>query len=167
MANASSSFICFPQKSRIACRRRVDRNVGGCREFARNPRFCNARVSSFQELTNWRSPCTGRRRRTSGKQQAKLKGWRKNHGQNAGSCLRHRGQGLRRAKRKRCFELEGEGSVSVYAYAVVAKNADGTATVKQSDDPGPLGRFALDRTGSPDWRSWRPQRASRLEPQLD
>src|ERR1700722_2469971 len=35
--------------------------------------------------------------------------------------------------------LDGEGSIVVYADAVVAKNADGTATVKQNDDPGPLG----------------------------
>jgi uncharacterized membrane protein len=35
--------------------------------------------------------------------------------------------------------LETEGSISVYASAVVGKNADGTATVRQSDDPGPLG----------------------------
>ena len=36
-------------------------------------------------------------------------------------------------------QLDGEGSVTLYAYAVLAKNADGTATVKQGDDVGPLG----------------------------
>src|SRR5215472_8414763 len=36
-------------------------------------------------------------------------------------------------------QLDGEGSISVYAYAVLAKNADGTATVKQGDDVGPIG----------------------------
>jgi uncharacterized membrane protein len=35
--------------------------------------------------------------------------------------------------------LESEGSIVVYAYAVVGRNADGTTTVRQSDDPGPLG----------------------------
>jgi uncharacterized membrane protein len=36
-------------------------------------------------------------------------------------------------------QLDSEGSISVYAYAVLAKNADGTATVKQGDDVGPIG----------------------------
>jgi uncharacterized membrane protein len=36
-------------------------------------------------------------------------------------------------------QLDGEGSVTLYAYAVLAKNADGTATLKQGDDVGPLG----------------------------
>src|SRR5215472_10957934 len=36
-------------------------------------------------------------------------------------------------------QLDGEGSISVFAYAVLAKNADGTATVKQGDDVGPIG----------------------------
>src|SRR5262249_41401842 len=36
-------------------------------------------------------------------------------------------------------QLDGEGSISVYAYTVLAKNADGTATVKQGDDVGPMG----------------------------
>jgi len=36
-------------------------------------------------------------------------------------------------------KLDGEGSISVYAYAVLAKNSDGTATVKQGDDVGPIG----------------------------
>ena len=37
-------------------------------------------------------------------------------------------------------QLDSEGSISVYAYAVLAKNADGTATLKQGDD---VGRSAL------------------------
>ena len=41
--------------------------------------------------------------------------------------------------KKALLQLDGEGSISVYAYAVVAKNADGSATVKQGDDAGPLG----------------------------
>jgi len=36
-------------------------------------------------------------------------------------------------------QLDGEGSISVYAYTVLTKNADGTATVKQGDDVGPIG----------------------------
>jgi uncharacterized membrane protein len=36
-------------------------------------------------------------------------------------------------------QLEDEGSIIVYAHAVVGKNADGTTTVKQSAGPGPLG----------------------------
>jgi uncharacterized membrane protein len=41
--------------------------------------------------------------------------------------------------KKALYQLDDEGGIVVYAYAVVAKNADGTTTVKQSDDPGPLG----------------------------
>ena len=36
-------------------------------------------------------------------------------------------------------QLDAEGSISVYAYAVVSKQADGTVTVKQEDDYGPIG----------------------------
>ena len=39
--------------------------------------------------------------------------------------------------KKALLQLDGEGSISVYAYAVLAKHADGTATVKQGDDSGP------------------------------
>jgi uncharacterized membrane protein len=41
--------------------------------------------------------------------------------------------------KKALQQLDGEGSITVYAYAVLAKNADGTATVRQGDDVGPLG----------------------------
>ena len=37
------------------------------------------------------------------------------------------------------MQLDGEGSISVYAYAVLEKHADGTATLKQGDDVGPVG----------------------------
>jgi uncharacterized membrane protein len=37
------------------------------------------------------------------------------------------------------LELDGEGSISVYAHAVLAKNADGTTNIKQGSDSGPLG----------------------------
>jgi len=41
--------------------------------------------------------------------------------------------------KKALLQLDAEGSISVYAYAVLAKHADGTATVKQGDDFGPVG----------------------------
>jgi uncharacterized membrane protein len=41
--------------------------------------------------------------------------------------------------KKALSQLESEGSIAVYAYAVIGKSPDGTTTVKQSDDPGPLG----------------------------
>ena len=36
--------------------------------------------------------------------------------------------------KKALTQLDNEGSISVYGYAVVAKNADGTASIKQGDD---------------------------------
>jgi uncharacterized membrane protein len=36
-------------------------------------------------------------------------------------------------------QLAKEGSIGLYAYAVISKNADGTSSVKQGDDAGPLG----------------------------
>jgi uncharacterized membrane protein len=36
-------------------------------------------------------------------------------------------------------KLADEGSIRVYGYAVVAKNADGTASIKNADNSGPLG----------------------------
>ena len=50
--------------------------------------------------------------------------------------------------KKALFRLENEGSIVVYAHAVIAKNADGTATVRQSDDPGPLGTLVGTSLGS-------------------
>jgi uncharacterized membrane protein len=46
------------------------------------------------------------------------------------------------------LQLDGEGSISVYAYSVLAKGADGTATVKQGDDTGPLGTLLGTSLGS-------------------
>ena len=37
------------------------------------------------------------------------------------------------------MQLQDQGNVSVYGYAVVAENADGSATIKQADNSGPLG----------------------------
>lgn len=44
--------------------------------------------------------------------------------------------------------LEGEGSINIYASTIVSKNADGTVTVKQGADPGPLGTLAGTLVGS-------------------
>ena len=45
-------------------------------------------------------------------------------------------------------QLDGEGSISVYAYAVLAKNADGTTSLKQGDDLGPIGTLLGTSFGS-------------------
>ena len=45
-------------------------------------------------------------------------------------------------------QLDSEGSISVYAYAVLAKNEDGTATLKQGDDVGPIGTLLGTSFGS-------------------
>jgi len=41
--------------------------------------------------------------------------------------------------KKALMQLDAEGSITVYAYTVLAKRADGTATLKQEDDVGPIG----------------------------
>lgn len=45
-------------------------------------------------------------------------------------------------------QLEREGSINVYAGAVVRKNADGTTTPKQIDDVGPVGTFVGSSVGA-------------------
>jgi len=50
--------------------------------------------------------------------------------------------------KKALLQLDAEGSISAYGYAVVAKNADGTSTLKQGDDSGPLGTLAGTSLGS-------------------
>jgi len=50
--------------------------------------------------------------------------------------------------KKALTQLDNEGSISVYGYAVVAKNSDGTASIKQGDDVGPLGTLAGTALGS-------------------
>jgi uncharacterized membrane protein len=50
--------------------------------------------------------------------------------------------------RKALLQLDNEGSISVYASVVLTKNADGTASIKQSDDPGPLGTLLGTSLGS-------------------
>lgn len=46
------------------------------------------------------------------------------------------------------LELDSEGSISVYSYAVLTKNSDGTATIKSSNDTGPLGTLAATSLGA-------------------
>jgi uncharacterized membrane protein len=50
--------------------------------------------------------------------------------------------------KKALLQLDSEGSIAVFAHAVIAKNADGTATVKQGDDSGPLGTLVGTSLGS-------------------
>jgi uncharacterized membrane protein len=50
--------------------------------------------------------------------------------------------------KKALLQLDNEGSIAVYTYAVIAKNADGTTTVRQSDDQGPLGTLVGTSLGS-------------------
>ena len=50
--------------------------------------------------------------------------------------------------KKALSQLESEGSIAVYAYAVIGKNPDGTTTLKQGDDPGPLGTLVGTSVGS-------------------
>jgi uncharacterized membrane protein len=45
-------------------------------------------------------------------------------------------------------QLEREGSIGAYAGAVVVKNADGTASVKEFDDVGPVGTLLGTSVGS-------------------
>jgi len=45
-------------------------------------------------------------------------------------------------------QLDDEGSVGVYGYAVLVKNPDGTASVKQGDDVGPVGTLVGTALGS-------------------
>src|SRR5260370_42471497 len=40
--------------------------------------------------------------------------------------------------KKALQQLADEGSIGLYAYAVLAKQADGTATIKQGDNAGPI-----------------------------
>jgi len=50
--------------------------------------------------------------------------------------------------KKALQELANEGSIGVYAYAVLVKKADGTATIKQGDDSGPIGTLVGTAFGS-------------------
>ena len=50
--------------------------------------------------------------------------------------------------KKSLLQLDEEGSIGVYAYAVLAKSADGSASVKQGDDAGPIGSLVGTSLGS-------------------
>jgi uncharacterized membrane protein len=50
--------------------------------------------------------------------------------------------------KKALLQLDGEGSISVYGYSVLAKGADGTVTQKQGDDVGPMGTLLGTSLGS-------------------
>ena len=50
--------------------------------------------------------------------------------------------------KKALLQLDGEGSISVYAYAVLAKHSDGTTSIRQGDDSGPLGTLVGTAVGS-------------------
>lgn len=52
------------------------------------------------------------------------------------------------AAQKALLELDKEGSIVVYADALVAKKSDGTITVKQTHEPGPLGMVLGTTVGS-------------------
>jgi hypothetical protein len=41
------------------------------------------------------------------------------------------------------MQLDSEYSIGVHGYAVVPKNANGTSTIKQGDDVGPLGVWSI------------------------
>jgi uncharacterized membrane protein len=45
-------------------------------------------------------------------------------------------------------QLDADGSIAVHAQAVIKKNADGTATVKEVDDQYPVGSVAGTAVGS-------------------
>jgi uncharacterized membrane protein len=50
--------------------------------------------------------------------------------------------------KKALQQLGDEGSIAVYAYTVLAKRADGTVSIKQGDDVGPLGTLVGTAVGS-------------------
>ena len=50
--------------------------------------------------------------------------------------------------KKALSQLENEGSIAVYEYAVIGKNPDGTTSLKQGDDRGPLGTLVGTSLGS-------------------
>jgi uncharacterized membrane protein len=50
--------------------------------------------------------------------------------------------------KKALLQLDGEGSITAYGYAVVAKNSDGATLVKQGEDSGPLGTLTGTALGS-------------------
>src|SRR5579864_6618532 len=53
--------------------------------------------------------------------------------------------------KKALLQLDGEGSIGVYGYVVLAKNADGSSSVKQGDDVGPIWLAGRDIVGESHW----------------
>jgi uncharacterized membrane protein len=49
---------------------------------------------------------------------------------------------------KALLQLDAEGSITVYAHEVVAKQTDGTVTIKQEHGPGPIGTLVGTALGS-------------------
>ena len=49
---------------------------------------------------------------------------------------------------KALLDLDDDRSISLYAYAVIKKNADGSVTMKQSDEVGPVGTLVGTTVGS-------------------
>jgi uncharacterized membrane protein len=114
----------------------------------------------FEGLANWRLPCIEAGERSGSecgeeKRTAEILRPPKSGG------LRLTGYGIRRRNamdrmlvvvfdaeskayegKKALHELENEDMVVVYAQAVVARNADGTARVAQNDDPRPVGTLS-------------------------
>jgi uncharacterized membrane protein len=52
------------------------------------------------------------------------------------------------AGRDGLLRLETEGTISVYAHAIIAKNADGTVHIEKHDDTGPIGTAVGIEVGS-------------------
>lgn len=50
--------------------------------------------------------------------------------------------------KKALLQLDREGSINAYAFAIIAKNADGTSTVKLGNEAGPLGTLTGTALGS-------------------
>ena len=50
--------------------------------------------------------------------------------------------------KKALFDLDSEDVITIYAQAVVARNSDGSATVRQSDDPRPVDTLVGTSLGS-------------------
>jgi uncharacterized membrane protein len=50
--------------------------------------------------------------------------------------------------KKALQRLDTEGDITIYTYAVVTKNVDGSSTVKESDDVGPAGVLGGTPVGS-------------------
>jgi DNA-binding NtrC family response regulator/uncharacterized membrane protein len=116
--------------------------------FANSRRSCGSPTREpqpFEGHTNWRSHCTNEVEEGLGREDRP----------EGSKAMRDRmlvvvfdTETKANEGKEALHQLENEGSIALYAYAVVAKNADGTATVKQSDDPGPLGTLVGTSLGS-------------------